>query len=480
MNRITENFINDYTNQLINDNAAIFVGAGLSKVAGFVDWKGLLKSIADELKLDIEKENDLVSIAQYYVNKNGRPGINNILGNEFLQDREPGENHRILARLPITTYWTTNYDSLIEDALKEEGKIVDCKYCNEHLSRPYPNRNVVLYKMHGDKSNPNKAVLIKDDYDRYYREYAPFVTALCGELVSKVFLFLGFSFEDPNLDYILSRMRVEYGDGVAKQHYAIFRKINANDYSDQTEYVYDLNKQDLFFDDLNRRYHIKPIVVDEYSEITEILKCIERKINSKNIFISGSAEEYGKWEEAEAKDFIQLLSKKIIATGYNIVSGFGLGVGSYVITGALDQIYMRDRKIDDKRLLLRPFPQGIIDQNTQKALWKQYREDMISHSGVAIFIYGNKKEKDTGKIVDANGMYEEFEIAKSQGKLIVPIGCTGYIAEKIWNEVSCQFEIFYGNNSSELRKAFDGLNEKDTVENLISKVLKFIQLANKI
>lgn len=480
MNTITKNFINDYTEQVINDNAAIFAGAGLSKVAGFVDWKGLLRSAAEELELDIEKENDLVSMAQYYVNKNGRPGINSILGNEFLQDKEPGENHRILARLPITTYWTTNYDSLIEDALKEEGKIVDCKHCNEHLSRSYPNRNAVVYKMHGDKSNPNKAVLIKDDYDKYYREYAPFVTALCGELISKTFLFIGFSFEDPNLDYILSRMRVEYGDGVAKQHYAIFRKVNRNDYSEEMEYLYDLNKQKLFFEDLTKRYHIKPIVVDEYSEITEILKCIERKINSKNIFISGSAEEYGQWEETEAKDFIQLLSENIIARGYNIVSGFGLGVGSYVITGALNQIYMKDRKIDDKRLLLRPFPQGIVDENTRKALWKKYREDMISHSGIAIFIYGNKKDKATGKIVDADGMYEEFEIAKNQGKLIVPIGCTGYVAERIWNELSSQFETFYRNNSPELRIAFEELNKKDTVENLISKVLKFIQLVNSI
>lgn len=480
MDTITKNFINSYVEQITNNNAAVFAGAGLSKAAGFVDWKGLLKNIADELALDIEKEDDLISVAQYYVNKNGRASINDTLGNEFLQDRIPGENHRILARLPITTYWTTNYDSLIEDALKEEGKVADCKYCNEHLSRPYPNRNVVVYKMHGDKSNPNKAVLIKDDYDMYYRSYAPFVTALCGELVSKVFLFLGFSFEDPNLDYILSRMRVEYGDGVAKQHYAIFRRVNQGDYEEQAEYEYDANKQKLFFDDLSKRYHIKPIVVNEYSEITEILKCIEKKINCKNVFISGSAEEYGEWTETEATDFIQSLSKRIIIEGYNIVSGFGLGVGSYVITGALNQIYMNDRKIDDKRLLLRPFPQGIIDQNTREILWKKYREDMISHSGVAIFMYGNKRNQATGEINEANGMYEEFKIAKDQGKLIVPIGCTGYMAGKIWNEVSAQFETFYRNDSLELKEAFNKLNEKDTTESLVSKVLHFIVLANKI
>lgn len=88
----------------------------------------------------------------------------------------------------------TNYDSLLEDALNDEGKIVDVKYCNSHLSRTVPNRNVIVYKMHGDKSLPSEAVLIKDDYERYYKKQAPFVTTLCGELVAKTFLFVGFSF----------------------------------------------------------------------------------------------------------------------------------------------------------------------------------------------------------------------------------------------------------------------------------------------
>jgi N-terminal domain of anti-restriction factor ArdC len=36
--------------------------------------------------------------------------------------RGPTENHKILARLPIAMFWTTNYDTLIEDCLVANGK----------------------------------------------------------------------------------------------------------------------------------------------------------------------------------------------------------------------------------------------------------------------------------------------------------------------------------------------------------------------
>ena len=101
----------------------MFAGAGLSAPAGFVNWKELFRPLVDELGLDIDKEQDLVSRAQYHHNENGRHQINQQLINEFSSNKEPTENHRILAKLPISTYWTTNYDRLIEDALKENGKI---------------------------------------------------------------------------------------------------------------------------------------------------------------------------------------------------------------------------------------------------------------------------------------------------------------------------------------------------------------------
>ncbi|MFV3351486.1 hypothetical protein [Aeromonas veronii] len=66
-NRLIEELLEAMNNR----NLAIFAGAGLSIPAGYVNWKQLLKPIADELDLDIEKEeNNLVQLAQYHCNVN--------------------------------------------------------------------------------------------------------------------------------------------------------------------------------------------------------------------------------------------------------------------------------------------------------------------------------------------------------------------------------------------------------------------------
>lgn len=78
-------FIKNYLSALNNGDAAIFAGAGLSAPSGCVNWKQLLREIAEELELDIEKESDLVAIAQYYYNKNGcnRTKLNDIIKDAF-------------------------------------------------------------------------------------------------------------------------------------------------------------------------------------------------------------------------------------------------------------------------------------------------------------------------------------------------------------------------------------------------------------
>lgn len=474
MNKEISSFIDRYVKEIKNNSAAMFIGAGFSKSAGYVDWKNLLKDVADDLELDIDKEYDLVSLAQYCYNKNrNRSIINDLIFDEFNKEKGIDENHRIIARLPIFTYWTTNYDSLIEEALEEAQRIVDIKYNNKQLSLTKPHRDAVVYKMHGDKNNPDEAILIKDDYEKYYREHAQFITALSGDLISKTFLFIGFSFSDPNIDYILSRVRIDYGEQNNRQHYAIMRRVNEKDYNNRAEYEYAQRKHEFFIEDL-KRYNIRALLIDEYKEITDILNEIDKRLNHNNVFISGSAQEYGKYTEKEALEFIESLSKELILQDFNIISGFGLGVGSAVIIGALQEIYMKRKSINEDRLLLRPFPQGIEDNNTRQILWKKYREDMISRSGVSIFLFGNKLVD--GEIVLANGVESEYKIALERHCLIVPVGCTGYMAEEIWEKVDSNMSDFYTNVDDVLIEAFKKLNSKSSKSELITNILSFIKL----
>lgn len=274
-------FINDYVNIIQDGNAAIFAGAGFSASLGFVNWKELLRDLAEELNLDVDKETDLVSIAQYHFNKFKRGKINTKIINEFTTLKKGNENHEIISRWDIDTFWTTNYDQLIEKTLEHHGKTVDKKIRNEDFSRFIKRKDATVYKMHGDKDSPDDAVLIKDDYESYNDKKEFFSTALRGDLLSKTFLFIGFSFDDPNLDYILSRIRVLLKDNTPT-HYCFFKEIKEIDFecSNKTseenheDFLYAKIKQGLKIDDL-RRYGIHAILIDDYPKITEILKAIE-------------------------------------------------------------------------------------------------------------------------------------------------------------------------------------------------------------
>lgn len=453
-----DRLIRTLTKELREKNLALFIGAGFSMDSGFVSWSQLLAPIAEELKLDIKREeSNLVNLAQYYYNEAGsnRGKLNQLLIDEFSKDAKLGENHQILARLPVQTYWTTNYDKLIETALTESGKVPDVKYTKKQLVYTRPQRDAIVYKMHGDADHPSEAVLIKDDYEKYHVEMQPFLDALTGDLISKAFLFLGFSFTDPNLDYILSRVRVAYSKD-QRQHNCILRSVRRDKGEKKADYEYRQRKQELFVQDL-LRFGIKAHLVAEYSEITEILRAVEKQYRRDTVFISGAAHDYSPHGKDNANAFVYGLSRDIVKAGLKIVSGFGLGLGGSVITGALDHIYMQGGTLSKEQLVLRPFPQEQAGQRPLKELWTDYRNDMISHAGIALFLFGNKLEGD--RTVLSGGMREEYEIAKKKGLFLLPVGATGYMAKELWDEVSENFDNLNGAVHRDIKRRFAHLGD---------------------
>jgi hypothetical protein len=475
MDRVHEAFVKDFVKDLAENNVAIFAGAGMSRTSGYVNWSELLSDIADELGLSIDKEFDLVSLAQYHVNEKSRAKLSKKIIEEYGEDNDITENHRILARLPIATYWTTNYDHLIEKALKDANKVIDVKHQIEQIFNTRPKRDVVIYKMHGDADHPTKATLTKEDYEAYHTTHEPFISALIGDLITKTFLFIGFSFTDPNLDYVLSRINIKHSKE-KRQHYCFIKKNKLGEKGNETQpdFDYNVRKQHLMIGEL-KRYGIQAIIVDSYKEITEILKEIEDRFRKRTIFISGSAEDYGQWDRAKAQEFIHKLSKEIVSSGFRVVNGFGWGVGSAVINGALEAIYERPDKFSEEQLIMKPFPQFKTGEKELPELWKEYRQRMIGYAGIAIFIFGNKFDKDKNVIL-ADGVRKEFDISIENGLIPLPIPVTGYMAKEIYDDIAGDFESYFPNNQEIISKLQEisalGADESEEVINKLIKIIK--------
>jgi len=474
------NFIRDFVHELHNRNVAVFAGAGLSIDAGYVDWKGLLKDIINDLGLNPENDHDLVTIAQYHCNQAGgnRSQFTQLILDYFSQTKNPTQNHKILAQLPIQTYWTTNYDKLIETALIEAKKIPDVKVNLRQLSVTRPDRDVVVYKMHGDVDQPYDAVILKDDYESYPLKMSSFLSALKGDLIEKTFLFLGLSFEDPNIDYILSRVRVLY-ENHQRRHYFILRKDSKLvDETDESFKQRELEQQ-YFIRDL-KRFNIQTVLVNEYGNITELLKKIAKLYKNSSIFISGAAAVYGNLSSNDARSFLYELSKQVALNknqNYKnrIITGFGLGVGDAIINGVLAYLDDAGKTISEKEIVMRPFPQFATEGINLADQWTKYRKSMIEQAGIAIFVYGNKLDSSK-EVILSEGMKREFYLCKDAGVLPIPIGATGYMAEIIWNEVWEDFDTYYPGASPNFKSNFKKLGDKSlATSNLISTILNIIQ-----
>lgn len=434
MNRDTLRFIDAFFREIDAGDAAVFAGAGLSASAGYVDWRNLLRDVADELDLDVEQESDLVSLAQFHVNhhRNNRHRINQAIISALSFERDPTENHRLLSRLPITTWWTTNYDQLIERALREVGKVVDVKSDVAQLANTRPRRDAIVYKMHGDIDRPNDAVVTRDDYERYSADRGAFVTALAGDLVSKTFLFLGFSFTDPNLDQILSRVRISFNNN-QRQHFAIFRERKRETKDSDEQYAHAKARQLHVIEDL-KRFNIRVLLVSEYDEITAILRELERRYRRRTVFVSASASDFAPWGEQAVTQFMRSLGDALMRREMRIATGLGLGVGNALFTGAVERIIADKRTRIEEALVIRPFPQAIPDYDEREAFWRNYRRELIGQAGIALFLFGNK-EVD-GQTVEANGMRSEWEIARELDVILVPAGATGSMAATLAAEQS--------------------------------------------
>nr|VFK80860.1 MAG: SIR2-like domain-containing protein [Candidatus Kentron sp. SD] len=473
-------FIKRYAEALASGDAALFAGAGLSRAAGYVDWRELLREIAVDLELDIDRESDLVALAQYHWNeKRGtRWRLNQAIVDKLSDVATPTRIHRILARLPISTAWTTNYDRLLERAFEDAGKVVDLKLSQENLVHTRRGRDVVLYKMHGCVTQPHKAVITKDDYEQYGNTRPLFVESLKGDLIGKTFLFFGFSFTDPNIDYILSRVRILLGANV-REHFCVMRRPKLPGGADahrQAEYEYELRKTELRQTDL-LRFGIETVWVDEFSHIEPLLSALSSFVHRKAVFVSGAAHDPAPLGQTRLDGFAREIGMRLIRQGYNLVSGFGLGLGEQCVIGALRGLYGIPRGEDLERLVVRPFPR--VEPASQPLQNTRHREDLLARSGMLVVIAGNRKQsKGTGETELSPGVFEEVDIALREGKPAVPIGATGHAAKEIWEQAIAEPERYLP--GIEAREALETLGDASaTNEQLLNALFEILEKSEK-
>ena len=324
-----EHFIEQFSEQVINNEASLFVGSGVSRNSGYPGWADLLSGCADELKLDID-DIDLYSLAQYYVNKHSDSDLRRIISQKINKLPKSNELLDCLLEIDFNNIWTTNYDKLIEKGLEEKGISYNVIFSDKNLASIDKHDKINVYKMNGDISDPVNMILTKNDYEHYLKKHPLFLTFLKKELVSNTFLFIGYSFSDALVLDCLSSISEFLGD-VIGYHYAIM----CIDEHVSPKLLY-------FVEDLKRRYNITCLCATKET-IPFIIKRLSQKIREKKVFISGSFDLVSEETNTFADELSYNLVTRLYESNYRISTGVGKRLGTY-ITGYANQ-YLAERNI---------------------------------------------------------------------------------------------------------------------------------------
>lgn len=404
-----EDFIFNIAQKCRDDKLGLFLGAGMSIGAGFPSWKALFAPLANEINIDIDSsEYQIYDIAQFYANTMGVGELTTKIKSEINRLNDESDALNELTNMQCNSIWTTNFDHAIENNYMRKGKIPNVITSEQNLLNSDLNKYINIFKLNGDINDLDNAIITRKDLETYVDNHSVLLSFFKRELVVKTFLFLGYSFSDSLVLPCIADLNRVFGD---KQpfHYNIMERKDTPDF-------------EKFIDDLERRYKIKTLLIDDYKEVPEILRSINYYTNKNNVFISGAYQGEDSQKLKEISNLCSILTYKLYRNNYRIINGYGYKVGYYVASAATKIMLEENVSSFEKYLLMYPFNEHLsTDQKTR------HREFMLSKSTAVIFLYGSSKD---------GGMIEEFNIAqKDTNKIIIPVGSTGGTAKIILEQV---------------------------------------------
>ena len=224
-----------------------------------------------------------------------------------------------------------------------------------------------------------------------------------------------------------------------------------------------------------QRYGIQCVEVDQYEDVDEILHAVELRLAGGSIFVSGSLPPDAPDDQRQHIENISREIGRVVAEHEKrLVSGFGFTVGSAAVSGALGVILKEPTPNLEKSLLLRPFPQEAPPGTDVVAFRTRYRDGMIQQAGLCVFICGLKRAPHGGALVVADGVMEEYKMAKRLGRIIVPVGASGGAAAGIWELVEKSGILPAGLSKADFSRLNDAGESPAALAGIIAKAIEAV------
>lgn len=399
--------INEFSKALVEGRGAVFVGAGISTPSGVPGWADLLQGMAEtRLGIQLNPDDDLPLIAQHIVNcTNNRAPLIAHFRDVLQKTYAHNAYHAILAKTNVKCLWTTNYDTLLEEAFRSHFKVM-VRASDESISRGGRVSEIEVVKMHGciEQSGANDLVVTQEDYDDFFEQRPATAHRLRQDLVDRQFLFVGYSYADSNIRNIVVEAR-RLGKRALRQHYIVLRRVKDGT---KEEIAAKQARQDLWLSDLSR-VGIAACQIDEFSELESILQEIALRSRGQTVFVTGSHERDVTDATSHPRSVGKLLAEK---EGLLLLDGQSTGTGQDV-TSAYMETCLRNRVdiLPRLRLFSNPYaanPRFSNDRELLPAL-REWRAPLMRSAQVVIVYHGGM------------GTEAEVELAKDVGCRILPV-----------------------------------------------------------
>jgi hypothetical protein len=173
-------------------------------------------------KLPKESPHDLerVSLCFEITQGLGRKELVDSLEKHLRNGKKPSPALKMLAGLPFKIIVTTNYDQLLETALRESGKDPTVFVYNPDEKQPTPNvtkdpteEQPLVFKMHGDLKHRSSIVITDEDYITFVQRMSdkgtlhPVPLTVRYRISTWPTLFVGYSLRDYNLRLLFRTLR---------------------------------------------------------------------------------------------------------------------------------------------------------------------------------------------------------------------------------------------------------------------------------
>lgn len=455
-------FLNDYSKILKDNEGCLFIGAGATIESGMPLWGNITDEILSNLGINKEELSfDLINqyglentvIAQYYQNQIGKHQFNAFLSSHLENKYKDNDLLNELLKLPFKNIWTTNFDDAIEKELIRMSHSYISLYHEDDMNQIF-NYDKIIYKVNGTRNHQNNLIFTKENFEKIRLSRANMLEQLKRALISKSFLFVGYSFNDKVILDCIAELKSIFEN--LPRHYCFMERKQVDSL--------EAKLQDLKIEEL-KRYNIHTILINKFSyDLPRIYDNLQKLIRFNNIFISGSNFK----NDENTNLLLKHLSLKLFEKGYKIINGFGYGIGNLLIETILEtesKLHRNDSSYYtvnfDKYICVRPFPLG------KRHLYPQYRKNMINQVQNCIFIGGAefKFDSQNPQKLDS-GMYDEYTIAKQFNRNILPINNSGYQAKRIYLEEK--------QNGKSLPEFPNTIADLSSVEETVNMVINYL------